>query len=254
MLITITYILFISFYFISVNTVKTTKQLEKLILLFVTAGFFVALYGVFQYISGGPTTASWVDDEMFQDIRVRIYSTFENPNVLGEYLVLLIPLSMSILWGKKDLLSRIVSGVATFIMIIALIMTHSRGSWLGFILAIFIFFILIDRRLLVAGAFGALTLPVLLPTAVTSRFISIEQPSRHIDCLQIIYLAGFFKNYGILAFGYRFRFRGFYKDLSKICAIRRGLCTACPQYIYSAHSRDGYYRLYGFHYIVGNVL
>ena len=101
MLITITYILFISFYFISVNTVKTTKQLEKLILLFVTAGFFVALYGVFQYISGGPTTASWVDDEMFQDIRVRIYSTFENPNVLGEYLVLLIPLSMSILWGKK---------------------------------------------------------------------------------------------------------------------------------------------------------
>ena len=58
-------------------------------------------------------------------------------------------------------------------MIIALIMTHSRGSWLGFILAIFIFFILIDRRLLVAGAFGALTLPVLLPTAVTSRFISI---------------------------------------------------------------------------------
>ncbi|MFR6187283.1 MAG: hypothetical protein ACLUJG_18390 [Lawsonibacter sp.] len=46
-----------------------------------------------QYLFGwGYQSAAWADSDMFSGIQFRVPSTLENPNMLGQYLILLIPL------------------------------------------------------------------------------------------------------------------------------------------------------------------
>ena len=66
----------------------------------------VALYGLFQYIVGVEMEAAWLDVENNPDIRTRIYSVFHNPNILAEYLIMTIPLSVSLFWHSKRIHKR----------------------------------------------------------------------------------------------------------------------------------------------------
>ena len=74
-----------------VNTVRTRSDWTAMVVLFVLAAALVALYGVYQNFFMTSTTQSWVDEKMFTDIKTRVYSTLDNPNVLGEYLIMLMP-------------------------------------------------------------------------------------------------------------------------------------------------------------------
>ena len=75
------------------NSIATRRQLDTLILLLVLAGAAVALYGVCQYLFGwGYQSEAWVDSDMFSDIAFRVTATLENPNMLGQYLILVIAL------------------------------------------------------------------------------------------------------------------------------------------------------------------
>ncbi len=46
-----------------------------------------------QYAFGWTTSNAWIDEEMFEDATMRVYSTLGNPNVLGEYLLLVLPVA-----------------------------------------------------------------------------------------------------------------------------------------------------------------
>ncbi|MBQ3181414.1 MAG: hypothetical protein IJB50_01445, partial [Clostridia bacterium] len=86
---------FILFYFVLINVIRTKKQWMFLIKTFIFSAFIVALYGVVQNFFGASSTESWIDEEMFSDISLRVYSFFNNPNVLGEFLVLTIPVAIA---------------------------------------------------------------------------------------------------------------------------------------------------------------
>lgn len=61
----------------------------------------VAGYGVYENYFGALLTI-WQDTEMFGDIAGRVTSTFGNPNVLGEYLIMAIPFALAmLLTGEK---------------------------------------------------------------------------------------------------------------------------------------------------------
>lgn len=92
---------FIAFYFVVTNTVKTKQQLFILVTLIVITTTLISLYGLYQYKTGGVSSEAWVDQEMFQDIKSRVSSGFGNPNILGEYLVLIFPLAVSLLYAKR---------------------------------------------------------------------------------------------------------------------------------------------------------
>lgn len=51
---------------------------------------FVSGLGIFQKIFGVTADGVWVDPAQFPDIKVRVFSTLVNPNILGGYLVLVI--------------------------------------------------------------------------------------------------------------------------------------------------------------------
>ncbi len=164
---------FILMYFAMVNCIETREQLNSMLYIFVFAGFFVSLYGIYQFIAGTIFTTSWVDANMFQEIQARIYSTFENPNVLGEYLLLVIPICISLFFSNKNWFIKICMAGMACVMVVVLALTYSRGCYLGILVAAVVFALLLNIRFILALIAGIIALPFVLPQTIINRFTSI---------------------------------------------------------------------------------
>lgn len=168
------YFVFISFYFAIINTVNTRAALYGILRVFVISGTLVALYGVMQYVFGWTTTNAWIDEEMFEEETMRVFSTLANPNVLGEYLLLVLPVAaVFFLKDRVKSLSKWVYLVFTGIIFLCLILTQSRGCWLGFILSVAIFVTFREGRLWALLPPVLCILPFVLPETVVERLLSI---------------------------------------------------------------------------------
>jgi len=165
--------LFIALYFVITRTVNTKHKLYILVLLLIISAALVSLYGVYQYYTGTVSAEAWIDKEMFEDIKTRVGSTFNNPNILGEYLIMAIPLALAMLWYKKKPFYKFIFIGMLAIMGICMILTFSRGAWLGLILAVAGFFVIRDKRLLALVLIGLMIMPFVLPESIISRFTSI---------------------------------------------------------------------------------
>jgi len=167
------YFAFMAFYFVIINTIKTKKQLFNLLTVFALSGVAVALYGIMQYVFGWNVTQAWIDEEMFEDIKMRIYSTLENPNVLGEYILLVLPVCISLMWTAKKVLPKIVYATFSLILAVALILTFSRGCWLGTMASAAVFITFAAGKLWGLALLAIPILPIILPESIINRFTSI---------------------------------------------------------------------------------
>ena len=164
-------------YFVIINTVETKKQLKFLLYLFVIAAALSAVFGIYQYIYGDVYSQAWLDSEMFEDIKMRVYSTFENPNVYGEYLILVIPIAVGLMWTEKGFWKKLFLLGIVGITTLAMVLTFSRGCWLGILFALALLAIMIDRRFILLGIVALLAMPFVLPLTIINRFMSIGDMS-----------------------------------------------------------------------------
>lgn len=168
---------FMLFYFVVINAVQTKKQLYILTFFFVCFGVLISLYGFYQYMNPTKFSGSWIDTEMFSDIGFRVYSTLGNPNVLGEYLLLTIPLAVSFFFSVNGIIKKGFFLIVGGIQMLCLILTYSRGCWLGILFAAMVFLILLDRRFILLVIIGIILLPFVLPETIINRFMSIGNMS-----------------------------------------------------------------------------
>ncbi len=171
------YAAFMLFLFPVVKTASSADRLYKLCAVMVLSGLVVAVYGIYQRYFGDNLGHAWLDKEMFTDISIRVYSTLGNPNVLGEYLLLVMPVCAALLWTRKTWLSRLFYLGVLGTMTVCMVFTQSRGCWLGLLLAAAVFAALVDRRLLLFGAAALFFLPFVLPDSIINRFASIGNTS-----------------------------------------------------------------------------
>lgn len=167
------YFAFMVFYFVVVNTVKTKKQLFDLLTVFCLSGLCVCIYGILQYVFGWNVSQAWMDEEMFEDIKMRIYSTLENPNVLGEYILLTLPVAVGLMWKKRGVLAKLFYGGAAAVMGLALILTFSRGCWIGIMAAAAVFVTFAAGKLWGLALLVLPIIPMMLPESIINRFLSI---------------------------------------------------------------------------------
>ncbi|HYE09668.1 MAG TPA: O-antigen ligase family protein [Patescibacteria group bacterium] len=165
--------LMLAFYFVLTRTINSRYKLYLLVVLLIISASLTSLYGVYQYFGGSATTEAWVDTTMFEDIQSRVGSTFSNPNILGEYLIMMIPLALSLLWYRKKLIYKGIFVAMLGLMGICMIFTFSRGAWLGLMLAMVGFFVVRDKRLFALFLIALFILPFALPPSVINRFTSI---------------------------------------------------------------------------------
>jgi putative inorganic carbon (HCO3(-)) transporter len=91
----------------------------------------MGVYGLRQYFYGAAELATWVDPESGLAGLTRVYSYLRNPNLYGGYLVPLVPLGLAAVflwpgWGVKLLV-----GFTTAVNLLCLVLTYSRGAWIG---------------------------------------------------------------------------------------------------------------------------
>lgn len=167
------YLIFAGFYFVITNTVETKKQLHTILKAFVTVGFFVSLYGVLQYIFKWNTSNAWIDEDMFSSATMRAYSTMENPNVLGELLFLLIPLSAVFMIKGNKFREKLFYAVIFAVNVLCMVFTQSRGCWIGLILSAVIFITFYNGKLWGFLPIVLVILPFVIPETVTERMMSV---------------------------------------------------------------------------------
>lgn len=165
------YILFISIVFLFMVLIKNTLSVKSIIFSAALAALATAIIGLYQYLTGN-IEVGWIDSEMFEGM-VRIYSTFENPNVYGEYLLFMIPFSLTLFFGSKRGLYKLMWAGAGLLMVAAMMLTMSRGCWIGLAAGVFIYFAIADRRFLWLFFAAVVIMPFVLPESIMARLLSI---------------------------------------------------------------------------------
>ena len=169
------YVVLMLGYYLVVGLLNTREKLLRAAALLCVSLLLVSLYGIYQNVSGN-ISAEWIDTEMFDNIGGRVVSTFENPNMLGEYLILLLPIVAALFFGDRRLSTKPASLAAFAAGCLCLVYTWARGAWLGFLLAAVLFVLMWSRRsvgLLVAGVCVLPLAVPYLPANIVARFTSI---------------------------------------------------------------------------------
>lgn len=169
------FLCFMCGYFLVVNLICSAEWIHRCLWAILSSSVLVSLYGIYQnFFSVADTT--WQDTEMFSDISGRVVSTLENPNVLAEYLIMILPLAIAGFLISKTAVQKLCYLFCAGILGACLIFTWSRGAWLGLLLAMMLFFLMYSKKVLVLGIFGILAIPFLpfvLPASIMNRFLSI---------------------------------------------------------------------------------
>lgn len=140
----------------------------------IMSALLLSVYGIYQYFFVKvPTAIAWVDVKQFPELATRVYATLENPNVLAEYLMLVLPLALGMLLAGKSFSRKFIFSIITGIITICLVLTFSRGAWLGLVLALVVFAALKEPRLLILLILISLISPLFMPSVVINRVASI---------------------------------------------------------------------------------
>jgi len=162
--------------FMIINSPLRKKDYQLIFDGLIGAGALVSIYAIYQYIVGVPMGSGWVDTSQNIGLTVRVFGTFENPNIFAEYLILMLPLAAA--RGLQNLsehkwLRGFFYVVPGGLMLAALLMTASRAGWLGFALAVVVFTLLVNMKFIIPMILGGIGAIPLLPESILNRISTI---------------------------------------------------------------------------------
>lgn len=159
---------------ISINSAVNTKDdFNKILTSIAINAAFICIWGIIQYKFFGTVRREWVDADVSSQISARAYSVFMNPNVFAEYIVLVVPLVVSLFWTHKDGFKKFVFLGIALLLMLSLLLTFSRGGILSVGISAFTFLFFLYRPLIALFIpFGLLGMSF-LPENIRNRIISI---------------------------------------------------------------------------------
>lgn len=163
-------------YFLFVNLMRTEKWIKRAIIGFVSSASVVALIGVFEFIFGAKNN-NWLDQSFHSIIKTRVVSLFENPNMLAVFLVMAFPFLLALCVKAKEANAKFLTKALVVIFILCIIFTWSRAAWIAVIVGILLFAALCTTkafRIFGMVLLGLPLLPIILPTSILERFLSIS--------------------------------------------------------------------------------
>jgi len=132
---------------------------------------------VVQRIQGVEVNASYVDLELNAGMPGRVQSFFDNPNTFAEVLILLLPLTAALIFCSRSLWGKLAACGAFAVGGVALAMTYSRASWVGFACSLVVFVFLWKPKLIPAFILLCAAAVPLLPDTVFNRILTITNTS-----------------------------------------------------------------------------
>ena len=161
-------------FIVIVNAVRTERRLHWLFLLAVLVSCWLALGAVGDYRSGNLTVEGYRVGGHGEGI-------FGNSNDLALHLVTIVPIAVALLFASRGMARKIFYGGAALLMVAAIVVTYSRGGFLGLSCAFAVLAWKLGRRhrlaVFAAALFLLAGLFVFAPGNYAVRLLSILVPS-----------------------------------------------------------------------------
>lgn len=128
-------------YFIVVNNIRNERQINRLLSVLLIISSLLGMYGIFQY--NGIDFSFWKANVG----RNQVFGLFGNVNYFAEYMIVPLPLAISLFFATRNRTHKILLLVGILAMGVSLILTFTRGSYLAIgISSLFMFFLYLVSR------------------------------------------------------------------------------------------------------------
>ena len=164
-----------------IGSISTKAHLQSVIEIVLLGITITGLLGIWVAITGVPVNQSLTDTVANPDMPGRTYSTIKNTNDYAESLIIMLPFYLAVVLYTKSFLKKLLFIIMAAPTFIALILTYTRTSWIGFAFGILIFMFFANRKLVLPLiALGLLSIPF-LPQTITNRIATIATGDTSID-------------------------------------------------------------------------
>ncbi|NCJ05144.1 putative bicarbonate transporter, IctB family [Synechococcales cyanobacterium C] len=127
--------LYLFLFALAARVLRSPRWRQGVLWVYLFTAAVVVVYGIRQWFFGAPALATWVDPESSMAGVTRVYSYLGNPNLLAAYLVPAVPLSVvaGLTWRPWG--AKLLAGVLAVSNTLCLVLTFSRGGWIGLVVA-----------------------------------------------------------------------------------------------------------------------
>jgi O-antigen ligase len=169
-----TFIRCIVIFVVIVNVVRTEARLKGLLFLALVSAIWLSVVAINDYRLGLMTVEGY-------RAAGRGTGIFGNTNDMALHLVTLLPISVALLFGSKGMARKLIYGACAAVMIFAIVLSYSRGAFLGLVVVLLFIALKLGRQRrveIVLAVLGfAAAIVVLAPDKYGSRLLSIVVPS-----------------------------------------------------------------------------
>jgi len=145
------------FFFIVINELKEKKHLENILKLLLLSSSLSAVFAMYQRIF----------------LKTNRVTGFTSSLAYGNFMaVLVLFLSIYIIWSNFNKKKKFVFVLLDILFFIGLILSKTRGAWLGFIFAILVLGYTKGKKIILTSLVILLVVFMLLPTQFANRFMS----------------------------------------------------------------------------------
>lgn len=128
-------------YFVITNNISDERQICRILNVLLIVGSLFGIYGIFQY--NGIDFSFWLRNIG----RQQVFGLFGNVNFFAEYLIVPLPIAVSLFFATQNKLKKILLLIGIIVMGASLTATFTRGSYLGFSVSlIFMSFLFLISR------------------------------------------------------------------------------------------------------------
>ena len=165
----------IMMFIVMINVVRTEWRLKGMLFLVLAVSFVLSVGALYDYRIGNFVVDGY-------RVAGSIGGMFGNPNDMALHLVTIVPISIALLFSTRNLLLKLPYAVCAVLMVTAIVISFSRGAFLGLAISILVLAWKIGRRnrLAIAAlvmAFG-LAFLALAPASYLDRMATISNPSK----------------------------------------------------------------------------
>ncbi|EKQ68829.1 putative bicarbonate transporter, IctB family [Leptolyngbyaceae cyanobacterium JSC-12] len=167
--------LYLLFFALLARVLRSPRIRSWVITVFLLAALAVSVYGLQQWTLGTSALATWVDPESPLSKTTRVYSYLGNPNLLAGYLVPAVVFSIVAGFAWKGWMCKALAVVMTAVNGACLILTFSRGGWIGLVFSLFVSLLLLAHwwSVYLPRFWRTWALPMVLGTATVVVLVAV---------------------------------------------------------------------------------
>lgn len=143
---------YVGLYFMAYFYIDDVRKFKRVLYALLASSIAVSAYGIYQYMQGVAVLtqeSKWVDIAQFPQLKDRVFSTLDNPNLLATFLLMMICMVTGLLLDRpKDNKNKWFLYLVAAVNLLCLLFTFSRGAWLTLLLIMCILGVLINVRII----------------------------------------------------------------------------------------------------------